>query len=213
MRLTASLITAALLLAHAPTLVHADDTKPAAGAEKAPPTIPASLFTTERPKDAKNVKDIKASAQKGEVRKGDTVTLSGRIAGRKEPFVKGRAMFIVADLRLPACNEKPDDACATPWDLCCETPESLKANTATIQFVGADGKVLKVAAEGSNGLKNLAKLVIVGTVADVTKEGAMVISATKVHVEPAEGEKKSDDKSSQTTTEAQRKGGSTEKAK
>jgi hypothetical protein len=138
---------------------------------------------TEKPKDAKDIKETKASAQKGDIKKGDTVTLQGRIGGRAEPFVKGRAIFILADGRLVACNEKPGDACKSPWDFCCETQESLKANTATIQVTGTDGKPLKIAAENAGGLKKLAKIVVVGTVSEVTKEGAFVINATKIFVE------------------------------
>jgi hypothetical protein len=145
--------------------------------------IPASLFKTEKPKDAKDLRETKAAAQKGEVKKGDSVTIRGRIGGRAAPFVKSRAIFLLADSRLVACNEKPGDTCKVPWDFCCETPESLKSNTATIQIVGSDGKPLKVAAEGAGGMKPLSKITVVGTVADVSKEGTFVITATAIHVE------------------------------
>ncbi|MBL9121033.1 MAG: hypothetical protein JNL80_14080 [Phycisphaerae bacterium] len=180
--LTASLLAFALLLG-SPSSIQTGDTSAAPPKAKSAEVLPDSLFVSEKPKDAKQLKDLKASAVKGDVKKGDTVTVQGRVGGRKEPFIKSRAMFLLADLRIVACNEKPDDACPTPWDFCCETPESLKANTATIQVVGGDGKVLKVDAQGSHGLKPLAKLVIVGTVSDVSKEGAFVITATKIFVE------------------------------
>jgi hypothetical protein len=189
------LLVSALALAPV-AMTAADDPKtpPAKAAE----SIPTTLFVKDEPKDAKPLKEVKASATKGEVKKGDTITIEGRIAGRKEPFVKGRAMFLLADRGLPACNEKPDDACKTPWDLCCETPESLKANTATIQIVGTDGKVLKTPAENVGGLKALAKLVVVGTVADVSKEGTFLITATSVYVET---DKKEGDTKESTTPE------------
>lgn len=183
--LAASLVNAPLSVAY--PLAPQDQKAPAAA--QPAETIPAATFTKNRPAEAKHLKDVKALAAKGEIKKGDTVTIQGRIAGRKEPFVKGRAMFLLADQRLVACNEKPDDVCATPWDLCCESPDSLKANTATIQILGPNGKALKVSAENVAGLKPLAKLVVVGTVAEATKEGAFVISATSIFVEPAEAKK------------------------
>ncbi len=172
-------ITALLLLASAPAPAAA---APVASA-MADEAIPASVFVTEKPKDAKELKDVKASAQKGDIKKGDTVTVQGRIGGRTAPFVPGRAIFILADGRLVACSERSGDKCKTPWDFCCETPDSLKANTATVQIVGADGKPLKVTAEKSGGLATLSRLVVVGTVAEISKEGAFVINATKIYVE------------------------------
>lgn len=145
--------------------------------------IPSSLFKADKPKDAKDLRETKAAAQKGEIKKGDSVTIRGRIGGRAAPFVKGRSIFLLADARLVACNEKPGDTCKVPWDFCCETPESLKANTASIQILGADGKPLKVSAEGAGGMKPLSKVTIVGTVAEVSKEGAFLITATAIHVE------------------------------
>lgn len=145
--------------------------------------IPASLFLAEKPKDAKDLRETKASAQKGDLKKGDTITIHGRVGGRAEPFVKARSIFLLADSRLVACNEKPGDACKKPWDFCCETSESLKANTASIQIVGADGKPLKVTAEKAGGLAPLSKVTIVGKIADVSKDGAFLITATGIHVE------------------------------
>jgi hypothetical protein len=161
---------------------------PAAEARQTPPapatpSIPATVFVKDAPKDAKDLRETKAAAQKGEIAKGASVTIRGRIGGRAAPFVKGRAIFFLADARLVACNEKPGDTCKVPWDFCCETPESLKANTATIQIVGTDGKPLKVAAEGAGGMKPLSKVTIVGTISDVSKEGTFVVNATAIHVE------------------------------
>lgn len=142
------------------------------------PTIPDSTFLKEKPKDAKPVKEAKAAAKVG-----DTVTITGRIGGRKEPFVKNRAMFFLVDPSLKACSENPGDTCKFPWDFCCETPETMKACMATIQIVGADGKPLKVTAEGAGGMKPLSRLTVVGKVREVSKDGALVIDATGIFVE------------------------------
>ncbi len=141
-------------------------------------TIPSTVFVKEKPKDAKDVRESKPA-----VKVGDKVTLKGRVGGRKEPFVKSRAIFTVADSRLVACNEKPGDTCKFPWDFCCETPESLKANTMTVQIVGADKKPLKVTAENAGGLKPLSKVIVVGVVREVTKEGAFVVDAEQIFID------------------------------
>ena len=72
------------------------------------------------------------------------MVLKGRVAGAADVFVPQRAIFVMADTKLLACSERPGDNCPLPWDLCCETPETLKENTATVQLVGADGKPLKM---------------------------------------------------------------------
>ncbi len=83
------------------------------------PKIPDSVFVDAAPKDAKSVATVKKDAKKG-----DTVVINAKIGGRSEPFVKNRAMFMVADRSLKSCNEIPGDTCAKPWDYCCESAES-----------------------------------------------------------------------------------------
>jgi hypothetical protein len=173
------MLTFALVVALASGAAQTTPPAPKPPAPTAPaPTIPDSTFVKEKPKDAKPVKDAKAAAKVG-----DTVTITGRIGGRKEPFVKSRAMFFLVDPSLKACSENPGDTCTFPWDFCCETPETMKACMATIQIVGADGKPLKVSAEGAGGMKPLSRLTVVGTVREATKDGALVIDATRIHVE------------------------------
>ena len=142
------------------------------------PKIPDSVFVTEAPKDAKSVATVKKDAKKG-----DTVVISAKIGGRAEPFVKNRAMFMVADRSLKSCDEIPGDTCGKPWDYCCETPESKKFNMVTVQFVGADGKPIKVGAQGSHALEPLALVVIEGTVAEKDDKGNFTVNITKIFVE------------------------------
>jgi hypothetical protein len=142
------------------------------------PAIPKDLFVTEKPLDAKPVGDAKKVAKKG-----DTVVIEAKIGGRGEPFVKNRAVFMVADRKLKSCDEIPGDNCPKPWDYCCEPAESKKANMMTVQIVDKDGKPLKVAAQGEGGLEPLALIVFEGTVAEVDDKGNFVVNATKVFVE------------------------------
>lgn len=144
------------------------------------PRIPATVFVTEAPKDAKDVAALKKSGKK----KGETVVVRAKIGGRAEPFVKNRAVFTVADRALKSCDEVPGDTCPRPWDYCCESPESKKANLATIQFTGADGKPLKVGAQAAGGLEPLALIVVEGVVSEVDENGTFVVDAKKVFVEP-----------------------------
>jgi hypothetical protein len=112
---------------------------------------------------------------------GDEITVSGKIMGSEKPFVDGRAAFILGDPEiLTPCNENPDDKCATPWDVCCETPEDKKRSIATIQIVGGDGRVLKESIEGVGGLVNLATVTVTGKVAAGSSADLLIINALAI---------------------------------
>jgi hypothetical protein len=151
-------------------LVGCDD-KPAATKTAAAPgvVLPASLFLAGAPADAKDIKDAKPT-----LKAGDKVVLAGRIGGSREPFVSGRAVFTLVDPRLKTCADDPADTCKTPWDYCCEAPEDLNANMATVQVVGAEGQPLKTGLDGVHGLKPLAKVTVVGTVAKADSKNLLV---------------------------------------
>jgi uncharacterized lipoprotein YajG len=117
------------------------------------------------------------------VKPGDEVTLSGKIMGNKSPFVAGRAVFILGDPAvLTPCNAKPGDGCETPWDTCCDSPEDKKRATASIQIVGADGRVLKEAIEGVNGIDKLAAITVSGKVAEGSSADLLIVNATALRV-------------------------------
>ena len=114
---------------------------------------------------------------------GDEITVSGRIMGNSEPFVEGRAAFILGDPELlTPCNEIPGDSCETPWDCCCDTKEDKKAGIATIQITGSDGRVLKQGLEGVGGLAKLAKVTVTGKVAEGSSADSLVVNATAIQV-------------------------------
>ena len=69
----------------------------------------------EEPKDAA---DVIATREK--TKDKDDVVVVGKIGGRENPWIKGTAAFLIVDLSLKACNERPGDTCKTPWDYCCE---------------------------------------------------------------------------------------------
>jgi hypothetical protein len=112
---------------------------------------------------------------------GDEITVSGKIMGNEEPFVEGRSAFILGDPEvLTPCNEDPADKCTTPWDVCCDSPEDKKRGIATIQVLGADGRVLKEPVEGVGGLVNLATVTVTGKVADGSSAHLLIINAQAI---------------------------------
>lgn len=141
--------------------------------------LPAGTVLAAAPEGARSLAEVKSGAQKG-----DSVTFTARIGGREEPFVADRAVMLVVDPALESCAELHGDACKTPWDYCCEEPDSLLANSATVQFVGEDGKPLPFALEGVDGIEPLRTITVVGTVASKDEGGSLVVTATGIHVAP-----------------------------
>ena len=137
-----------------------------------------SYFTETAPTDPQPIHLVRTTAKAG-----DTVTVSGKVMGRLHPFVDGRAAFVLGDPeKISSCDTMPDDECETPWDACCETKEALQQATATIQIVGADGRVLKSSAKGSHGLKELSTVTLTGTLDKASTPEALVINAAVLHV-------------------------------
>lgn len=119
-------------------------------------------------------------AAKQTVKEGDQVVLRGRIGGRVDPISKDAAVFVVMDPAIPACDAKGDDHCAKPWDYCCETPQTIQANNATVQVVDASGTLVPVDVQ-TVGFKPLDTVVIVGTVGPRPTPEVLTIKATGVH--------------------------------
>jgi len=148
-----------------------------ASVSEASPALAAVLAATPAG-EAASIAVIRATA-----RPGDEITISGQIMGAMKPFVDGRAAFILGDPGvLTPCNEKPDDDCDTPWDVCCDSPEDKKRGTATIQIVDSDGRVLKESVEGVGGLQNLAKVTVTGKVAEGSSADLLVVNASAIGV-------------------------------
>ncbi len=132
--------------------------------------LPTGLFLAAAPEGAREV-----AAAKPTLKSGDTVVLVGRIGGSEEPFVKDRAMFTLVDRGLKTCGEgDPDDSCETPWDYCCEPRATLTANSATVQVLTPEGAPAKVDLNGLKGLKPLAMVTVVGTVASADGQNVVV---------------------------------------
>lgn len=153
--------------------------KPAAASQSSAPSaavaLPAGLFSTEPLEDAVPLLEAKQTAKPG-----DTITFTAAIAGRLDPFTKGRAVMLVADHGLPFCEASHN--CPTPWDGCCETRENVLKHAATVQISDAEGRPLKTDLNGQGRLKPGARIHVQGTVAEA-REGVFVVNAGKIHVE------------------------------
>jgi hypothetical protein len=145
----------------------------------APSPALAAVLAASPTGEATSIAAIRSTAKPG-----DEITISGKIMGSAEPFVDGRAAFILGDPTvLTPCNENPDDQCATPWDNCCDSKEDKKRGTATIQILDADGRVLKESAEGVGGLEKLSKITVTGQVAGGSSQEMLIVNATAIRTE------------------------------
>jgi hypothetical protein len=137
--------------------------------------LPDTLFVNTEPPGAQPVEEVKKTAKVG-----DTVTISGRIGGSREPFVAERAVFTIVGPGIPACSDVEGDACESPWDYCCESKEDIAAHAATIQVVGSNGMPIPESLRDAHGIKELSTVVVVGTV--VMADGPnLVINATQIY--------------------------------
>jgi hypothetical protein len=138
--------------------------------------LPEGLFLDKAPADAKPVSEARADAKAG-----DDITVSGYIGGRVEPFTAGRAIFTLADTeKAPACA----DECKTPWDACCTSGDTIAANSATVQVVDADGKLIATDLNGIHGLKPGAPVTVTGKVREAN-ENILIVDATGLAVDAA----------------------------
>lgn len=134
-----------------------------------------SWILTAAPENATSITDAKASAKEG-----DEIVLRGRIGGRKEPIGEGSPVFTMMDLAIPHCGQNPDDRCATPWDYCCETPETIATNSATVQVLDASGQSETTSLIAS-GLSALDEILVVGTVGPRPNDQVLTIRATGIY--------------------------------
>jgi len=156
---------------------------PETAADPGPGSAPATsaldaVFVDAAPVGAKAIHIARTDAKPG-----DEIVVAGEVMGTLEPFVTGRAAFVLGDPeKLTPCNKRENDGCETPWDACCDTKEDKLIGTATVQVVGDDKRVLKTGIEGVYGLEKLSSVVVKGTVAEGSGPDALVINASAIHV-------------------------------
>ncbi len=191
MKLTTILKTSTLALITTLALSSCGDDK------KTTDTTTSSETTTDEKDEAQTIsldafimKDAPAdtldiSAMRKTASPGDPVSFDGKIIGGKKVFVRNFAVMTVGDpKKLTSCDLKGGDCenCGTPWDVCCDDPDEIKANIVTVQIADDNGKPVKTGLKGFNGLKELSEVVISGTVAKGSNKDNMIINATGIYV-------------------------------
>ena len=158
--------------------------------EAATPTVVAaptpavdwqSYHLTEAPAASHSIVDAKRS-----VRPGEQVTIRGRIGGRRDPFVAGKAAFLLTDgEHVQACDAMgDDDHCSTPWDYCCEPRQKRAEAAAMVQIVDGEGFPMNETLNGVNGLAAGQNVVVVGTVAPGSNGDMYVVQAQGIYQQP-----------------------------
>jgi hypothetical protein len=141
--------------------------------------LPPGFILTEAPSGAKSVSELKQTAKDG-----DEVVVRGQVGGKdKGVFTPGYASFYLADLKLKACNLKPDDDCKTPWDFCCEERSTILSNLISIEARDAGGKPLKTDLKGVDGIDLLSVLIVRGKAVRQGSDENLTIVPTGIYVE------------------------------
>ena len=160
------------------TLVAGCDSAPSDGDTAETTTVqvePASWLLGEAPAEYREVAEAKQNAEAGE-----EIVLRGRIGGRLDPISGESPAFIIMDASVPSCADKDHDSCPTPWDYCCETPDSKAANSATIVVLDANGNPTDEDITAA-GLAPLDEIIVVGTVKARPNQSVFEIHATGIH--------------------------------
>jgi hypothetical protein len=138
----------------------------------------SQYFLASEPAGAKSVIAVRKQAKDG-----DATVVVGRVGGSQKPMVEGRAAFTIVDTSLLTCKQTEGDACATPWDYCCEPKDNLARATVMVKFVNAEGKTIAEGADSLLGIKPLETLVVQG-VAKRDTDGNLTILASKLYRKP-----------------------------
>jgi len=140
--------------------------------------IEAVLNTPSPLDEVENIAEAKATAKKG-----DTLTLQGKIMGSPHPFVGGRAAFTMGDPEvLISCDLMEGDTCETPWDNCCDDPKLIQAQTVLVQIVDDQGIVLRAPIKGVQGIAELSELRVTGIVESDPSNGVLILNATAMDI-------------------------------
>ena len=159
---------AALLLVGCLMAGCGDDAAPAPEVHDHPATPPTAATDAS---DATNVLGVRAAR---ELPAGSAVTVTGRVGGRMEPVSAEAGMFVIMDTAVPSCADLHGDQCPTPWDYCCEPPESMRSAMATVDASAAGIDFAS--------LSPLATVVIRGTVDESATAEAFVVRADAIEV-------------------------------
>ena len=110
------------------------------------------------------------------------LVVEGFIGGRKRPFTKNSAIFILGDHSLETCDEKDDDNCPTPWDVCCEDRKKIANSTMSVQLLDSNGSLIAGTLEGVAGLEAGTKIKVKGSLDEKTSTRAFIINAKNIQL-------------------------------
>jgi len=138
------------------------------------------------PKDFITNKDLGSALSILEAKKGKlvdkSILLSGYIGGRREPFTKGRASFVVIDNSIKKCDEIKGDNCPTPWDACCEDRRTILSSTLTVQIIDENSSLLKGTLKDVDGLQPGKRIKVLGTIDTMSIPSAMLVNAIQIQL-------------------------------
>lgn len=143
---------------------------------KSEPAAQPSILLAEAPASPLSVGQARQVAQPGE-----EISIVGQIGGTASPIVTAYASFVIADEDILFCTEILSDACTTPWDACCEDPEKIAANRASVVFLNADDKPMTIDLKRDAKLSELDKVTVIGVVAESSTPQNMIIEATGLY--------------------------------
>ena len=155
----------------------AETSKSSANETKDKPSLDFILLK-EKPADAIKISELRTNHKAGE-----KVTFSGQVIGSSDVFIDGLAVMIMGDpTKMKTCNLIPGDSCQTPWDVCCDDPDLVKANIVSVQILDPSGAPIKAGLKGLSGIKEMSDLTITGVIEESSNKENMIVNATGIYV-------------------------------
>ena len=140
-------------------------------------SLPRGLIVESSLNDALSVIDVRTYNSTDK-----ELVVEGFIGGRKRPFTKNSAMFILGDHSLETCDEKDNDNCPTPWDVCCEDRKKVAESTISVQLLDSNGSLIAGTLEGIAGLEAGARIKVRGSLDEKSSTRAFIINAKNVQM-------------------------------
>lgn len=140
-------------------------------------SLPHGLIVESGLGEALSVNEVRTNYSKDQ-----EVIVEGFIGGRKRPFTKNSAIFILGDHSLETCDEIPGDNCPTPWDVCCEDRKKIVNSTMSVQLLDANGSLLVGTLEGVAGLKSGSKVKVRGSLDEKSSTSAFIFNAKNIQL-------------------------------
>ena len=145
------------------------------GGEKA--SLPQGFIVESGLGDALSVNDVRKN-----ISSSKELVVEGFIGGRKRPFTKNSAVFILGDNSLETCDEIAGDNCPTPWDVCCEDKKRVAESTMSVQLLDTNGSLIFGTLEGLAGLKAGARIKVRGSLDEKSSTRSLIINAKNIQV-------------------------------